>query len=141
MIAVLAHCGSLILYSGSILIGKVDISGITLNRQPQPIQLPQTSFPRRSSLLPTISTESSFDDEVHLLSPVYPLQSQYNLRNNSSSSICLSLRDVCGSRITLQYTNDMMYRFALPPLNECPLVTKCSVVLRAVSKRDLGCCA
>lgn len=138
MVAVLAHCGSLILYSGSILIGKVDIGGISPIRQPQMAQSHQSSFPRRSSLLPTASTESSFDDEVHLLSPVYPLQSQYNLRSSNSSSTCMSLRDVCGSRITLQYTNDTMYRITLPPLSECPLVTKCLVVLRTVLKRDLA---
>lgn len=140
MVAILAHCGSLILYSGSILIGKVDIGGITLPRQPQMAQVVQSSvLPRRSSLLPTASaTESSFDDEVHLLSPVYPLQSQYNLRSNSSSSTCLSLRDVCSNRLTLQYTNDSMYRISLPPLSECPLVTKCLVVLRTVLKRDMA---
>lgn len=139
IIAILGHCGSLILYSGSILIGKVDISGITIARQPQSGQVTLSSFPRRSSLLPTVSNESSFDsDEVHLLSPVYPLQSQYNLRSNSSNTACLSLRDVCGNRITLQYTNDTMYRIALPPLSECPLVTKCLVVLRTILKRDLA---
>lgn len=139
MFAILAHCGSLILYSGSILIGKVDIGGITLPRQPQMAQTQsQSAFPRRSSLLPTVSTESSFDDEVHLLSPVYPLQSQYNLRSNSSSSTCLNLRDVCSNRITLQYANDSMYRITLPPLSECPLVTKCLVVLRTILKRDMA---
>lgn len=138
MIAVLAHCGSLILYSGSILIGKVDIGGITLTRQPQTAQTIQGSYPRRSSLLPTVSTESSFDDEVHLLSPVYPLQSQYNLRSTSSNSMCVRLRDVCGNRITLQYANDMMYRISLPAVSECPLVTKCLVVLRTILKRDMA---
>lgn len=134
---VLAQCGSLILYSGAILIGKVDIGGISPLRQPQMAQSVQSSFPRRSSLLPTAPTESSFDDEVHLLSPIYA-QPPYNLRSSSGISTCMSLRDVCGSRVTLQFTNDTMYRITLPPLSECPLVTKCLVVLRTVLNRDLA---
>lgn len=138
VVAILAQCGSLILYSGSVMIGKVDIGGIMIGRQPQMLHSAQSTVPRRSSLLPTAPTESSFDDEVHLLSPVYPLQSQYNLRSSSCSVSCSSLRDVCGSRITLQYSNDTMYRISLPPLSECALVTKCIIVLRSILKRDMA---
>lgn len=116
----------------------MDIAGVTLPRQLQMTPSVSSSFPRRSSLLPTVSNESSFDDEVHLLSPVYPLQSQYNLRSSSGNNMCSTLRDVCGSRVTLQFTNDMMYRITLPPLSECPLVTKCLVVLRTILKRDMA---
>lgn len=127
----------MLLYSGPNLIGKVDIAGVTPNRQLQSHLTQSSSFPRRSSLLPTAhSNESSFDDEVHLLSPVYPVQTQYNLRSNSN--ICLSLRDVSGCRITLQYNSESMFRISLPPLSESPLVSKCLVVLRNILKKDIA---
>lgn len=96
------------------------------------------SFPRRSSLLPTVtaSTESSFDDDqLHLLSPVYPLQPQYSSR---SGNFCIGFKDVASNRITLEYTNNLMYRISLPLLSECPLVTKCLVVLRSILKKDVA---
>lgn len=85
MIAIIAPCGMLNLYSGPTFVGKVDV-GIATIKQPQiSYPIPSTSkamLPpscassiRRSSLLPTLhSAETSFDEEVHLLSPVYPLQ-------------------------------------------------------------------
>lgn len=108
------------------MVGKVDIGGIPM--EIQTITQPKSqriSFPRRSSLLPTASAsvESSFEDEVHLLSPVYPLQpQQYNIRNGN---FCIGFKDVANNRVTLEYTNNLMYRISLPLLSECPLVTKC----------------
>lgn len=133
----LAHCKSMLLYSGPNLIGKVDIAGVIPHRQLQPHLAQSSAFPRRSSLLPTAaSNESSFEDDVHLLSPVYPVQTQYNLRSNSN--LCLNLRDVCGNRITLQYNADSMYRITLPPLSDSPIVSKCLVVLRNILKKEIA---
>lgn len=129
------------LYSGPNLIGKVDIAGVSPSRQIQSSRL-STSFPRRSSLLPTASSnDSSFEEGVHLLSPIYPASTsvyptQYNLRSNSNN--CLSLRDVSGPRITLQYNSDTMYRITLPPLSESPLVSKCIIILRNILKKDIA---
>lgn len=58
------------------MVAKVHIGGVLLNIQP-PVSVVPTfspSFPRRSSLLPTVQSEVKFDDELHLLSPVHPMQ-------------------------------------------------------------------
>lgn len=82
MMAILAPCGTLVLYTGHTLVAKVHIGGVLSKIQP-PAPINPTfasSFPRRSSLLPSVQTEASFEDELHLLSPVHPLQSQLPLR-------------------------------------------------------------
>lgn len=147
MIAIIAPCGMLNLYSGPTFVGKVDV-GIATIKQPQiSYPIPSTSkamLPpsctagiRRSSLLPTLhSAETSFDEEVHLLSPVYPLQHPPSGRGGANG--CCNLRDVCGNRLTLQYTEDVMFRITLPLISECPLVTKCLVALRYMLRKDLA---
>lgn len=93
MIAVLDPSGTLILYTGNVFVSKVHIPN-TLSNTPssQKIMLnvtpatqnksPNTSFPRRSSLLPTAQKpgDANFEDELHLLSPVHPLQPQFSNR-------------------------------------------------------------
>lgn len=84
MIAVLDPSGTLILYTGGVLVSKVHIPNtITGNTPSSKIptttnqnKSPNTSFPRRSSLLPTAQKpgDATFEDELHLLSPVHPLQ-------------------------------------------------------------------
>lgn len=79
MIAVLAPCGTLYLYSGAHVIGKVHVGGILSNL----VNLGSSfgaSYPRRSSLLPTINSDCKFEDELHTLSPVHPLQPQFPTR-------------------------------------------------------------
>lgn len=120
---------------------KVDIA-ILPSRQMHPSARLSTSYPRRSSLLPTASSnDNSFEEGLHLLSPINPASTpiyppQYNLRSNSNN--CLSLRDVSGPRLTLHYNSDTMYRFSLPPLSESPLVTKCLIILRNILKKDIA---
>lgn len=148
MIAIIAPCGMLNLYSGPLFVGKVDV-GVSPIRQPTvSYPIPSTAYampppsqfgpgPRRSSLLPSVrSAETSFDDELHLLSPVYPTQHQLNAR--AASSGCCSLRDVCGNRLTLQYSDELMFRLTLPPVSESPLVGKCLVALRHVLRKEIA---
>lgn len=90
MIAVLDPSGSLILYTGNVLVSKVHIPNTLPGNTPvskvtisvtsaQQNLSPNTSFPRRSSLLPSSSKpgDTTFEDELHLLSPVHPLQPQF----------------------------------------------------------------
>lgn len=140
LLIVLAPCGSLLIYSGPNMIAKVHVGGILSTRQPTPVNLLPTAtltIPRRSSLLPTVqSNESTFDDDMHLLSPVYPLQQpQFGSR---PTSYCCGLRDPAGNRFTLVYPNNSMYRVSIPFLSECPLVTRCLVVLRQVLSKELS---
>lgn len=77
MVAVLAPCGNVMLYSGPTLVGKVHVGGILLSlSNTSNIRTSLSSFPKRSSLLPmqAASTELRFDDELHMLSPVLPIQ-------------------------------------------------------------------
>ena len=81
MIAVLAPCGNIMLYSGPYLTGKVHIGGVLSGlTTPTNITSSMASFPRRSSLLPLSHAmeTTKFDEELHLLSPVLPLQSASN---------------------------------------------------------------
>lgn len=136
MIAVLAPCGALILYTGPNMIGKVHIAGVLSNI---PLHLNATSFgpssfPRRSSLLPTVQTEAKFEDELHLLSPVHPLQPQFSSRTN----YCGGLRDAAANRLTLTYPDGKMYRISIPLISECPFVTKCLRAMKHVLKKELA---
>lgn len=136
MMAVLAPCGTLILYTGPNMIGKVHVAGVLSNI---PTHLNTTafgaSFPRRSSLLPTVQTEAKFEDELHLLSPVHPMQPQFSSR---ASNFCGGLRDAAANRLTLTYPNGKMYRISIAPISECPFVTKCLHTLKQVLKKDLA---
>lgn len=136
---VLQPCGSLAVYSGPHLISKVHIGGVLANRQPIPASVVQanSSFPRRSSLLPTVqNVDTSFDEELHMLSPVYPVQPNFNTRK--SDSLCCSLRDPAGNRVTLVYPNESMYRISIPFISECPFVTRCLCVLRQVLNKEMS---
>lgn len=137
MIAVLAPCGTLILYSGPYAIGKVHVGGI-LSTMTTNINLGTPfgfgSYPRRSSLLPSSQSDANFDDEVHMLSPVHPLQPAITTKGGA----CSSLRDPVGNRLTLTYPGGKMYRISIPLISECPFVSKCLIALRQVLKKDLA---
>lgn len=97
MMAVLDSNGYIALYSGSVLASKVHVphngflKNLSYHKMPPPtsatsnnlytnnqnINSPSVTFPRRSSLLPTALQKpvNTFDDELHMLSPVQPLQS------------------------------------------------------------------
>lgn len=73
LIVGLDHCGALVLYSGPVFVGKVHISGVLFNLATVESFNNSGQFPKRSSLLPTASQESEFDEDLHLLSPVTPV--------------------------------------------------------------------
>ena len=139
MIMVLAPCGTLMLYSGPSLVGKVHVAGI-LSSFVTSSAISNTfgsSFPRRSSLLPTVTnqSESNFDEELHMLSPVPPLQSsspQPARLNN-----CQQIRDATGNRVTLVF-GDKSFRISLPLVTESLLVSKCLLTLREILPKDLA---
>uniref|UniRef100_W4VRH0 Putative anaphase-promoting complex apc subunit 1 meiotic check point regulator/tsg24 n=1 Tax=Corethrella appendiculata TaxID=1370023 RepID=W4VRH0_9DIPT len=138
MMVVLAPCGTVMLYSGYNLIGKVHVAGIlssfiTSNSINTSLTSP---FPRSSSLLPTVSIQqesSSFDDELHMLSPVQPLPSKYMHLNN-----CQQMRDPIGNKITLVFADDKMFRMCLPLMTECQLVSKCLITLTSILSTDVA---
>ncbi|XP_054087608.1 anaphase-promoting complex subunit 1 [Zeugodacus cucurbitae] len=150
MIAVLDPSGSLILYTGAVLVSKVHVAAAmgstsvcagnltpTANATASTLagKSPNTSFPRRSSLLPTIQkpADTTFEEELHLLSPVHPLQPQFPNRKNSN--ICLSLRDPAGNRLTLVYPFGKMYRIELPQINETKFISRCMGAMRRILNR------
>ncbi|XP_055586614.1 anaphase-promoting complex subunit 1 [Uranotaenia lowii] len=137
MIAVLAPCGTLLLYTGFIQVGKVHVAGIltnfvtssALSNSFSSLQ----SFPRRSSLLPTVSiqTDTGFDEELHMLSPVQPLHPSSKLTSSSSRMTnCQSIRDGSGNRLTLAFTSEKMFRISLPVVSESKLVSRCLMAIR-----------
>lgn len=73
-----------------------------------------------------------FADELHLLSPVHPLQPFIQ-----RSGFCGGLRDPAGNRITLTYPGGNMYRISIPLISECPFVTRCLMALRQVLRKEL----
>ncbi|XP_075158873.1 anaphase promoting complex subunit 1 [Haematobia irritans] len=147
MIAVLDPSGILILYTGGVLVSKVHIPNTNTGNTPgskttaniacgPQNKSPNTSFPRRSSLLPSAQKpgDTTFEEELHMLSPVHPLQPQ--LLSSRSQNVCLGLRDPAGNRLTLSYSFGKMFRITLPLINETKLVTRCIDALRQVLKRD-----
>ncbi|CRK87591.1 CLUMA_CG001388, isoform A [Clunio marinus] len=135
MIAVLLPCGTLMLYSGPLAVGKVHVSGIVTN-VPMTTSFNTPGFPKRSSLLPNVtsgSADSQFDQEIHLLSPVQPLQHpNAPLRLNN----CTSIKDPAGNRITLSFINGKMYRIALPAMCESSIVRKILIGIRQVLPKE-----
>ena len=131
MIAVLMPCGTLMLYSGPLAVGKVHVGGILAS-----LSIPTTfttpGFPKRSSLLPNVNPSAGdmkFDDEIHMLSPVQPLQSSTSpLRLNN----CCSIKDPVGNRVTLSFSNGKMYRLGLPMMCESSIARKIIIALRQV---------
>ncbi|XP_037936242.1 anaphase-promoting complex subunit 1 [Teleopsis dalmanni] len=140
MIAVLDPSGSLILYTGGILVSKVHVGPVIMPPTgtilTSFIKSPNLSFPRRSSLLPTVQKpgDSTFDDELHFLSPVHPLQP--TATNRCVNAVCLGLRDPVGNRLTLVYPSDKMYRIALPLINETKFISRCISALRQILKKE-----
>lgn len=130
MIAVLMPCGTLMLYSGPVPVGKVHIVGILASLSVPPNFNNSPGFPKRSSLLPNLrSSGDKFDDSIHQLSPVVSFHpSGTTLRLNN----CTSIKDPAGNRITLSFSNGKMYRLALPAICESSIVRKIIIVLRQV---------
>lgn len=135
MVAILDPSGTLILYTGTVFVSKVHVVAVIPSSVPQ--NKPSCSpFPRRSSLLPTApqKSDSNFEEELHMLSPVHPLQPLFPIR--SSSGVCLNLRDPAGNRLTLVYPTGKMYRLSLPLINETFFVTRCIEALRLILHKE-----
>lgn len=144
MIAVLAPCGTLMLYTGPVQVGKVHVAGIltsfvTSSALSNSFGTSQ-GFPRRSSLLPTAATqtETRFDEELHMLSPVQPLQPSSNMVSSSRMSHCQSIKDGSGNRLTLAFSSEKMFRISLPVMSESHLVSRCLLALRETLPKDLA---
>lgn len=133
MIAVLLPCGTLMLYSGPLAVGKVHVGGI-LTSLSIPLTFTTPGF-KRSSLLPNVvgSDDMRFDEGIHTLSPVQPLHS-----NNSQLRLnnCTSIKDPAGNRITLMFANGRMYRLGLPMMCESSIVRKMIIALRQVMPKE-----
>lgn len=165
MIAVLAPCGTLLLYTGPILIGKVHVGGVLACLASTPLNTAATvvataaaagfrpstpgafggaaaGYPRRSSLLPAsnaMDARFAEEDELHTLSPVHPLSSAAaSVSTAARGAFSCGLRDAIGNRVTLTYPGGRMYRVSVPLMSECPFVTKCLATLRQVLRKDLA---
>ncbi|KAK4883598.1 hypothetical protein RN001_006917 [Aquatica leii] len=153
MLAILEHSGSIVLYSGLTVVGKLHVGGVLAQHVLSPCMVrsfPQfnSPFPRRSTLLPQYSTPISgpnFDE--HFLSPVLPTGSSiqtnlqiildpYKYKTEMGRTQLNGLRDVIADRITLQYSDGTYYRITLPPIATSTLIENCLNALRQVLPRD-----
>ncbi|XP_058812243.1 anaphase-promoting complex subunit 1 [Topomyia yanbarensis] len=144
MIAVLAPCGTLMLYTGPVQVGKVHVAGIlssfvTSSALSNSFGSSQ-GFPRRSSLLPSAvaQAESRFDEELHMLSPVQPLQPASNLLSSARLNNCQSVRDGTGNRLTLVFSSEKMFRMSLPVMSESQLMSRCLLALREALPKKIA---
>lgn len=139
IIVILGICGTLMIYSGTLLIGKVHLGGI-LSKLMEISSVSnlysETGLPRRSSLLPSISHTpgAKFEDEFHTLSPVHPLQYQSLDKNR----MCNGLRDPAGNSITLVYSGGKLYRISLPIISGNILISRCLIALKTVLEKDVS---
>ncbi|GAB0094323.1 Anaphase-promoting complex subunit 1 [Sergentomyia squamirostris] len=137
MITVLAPCGTIMLYSGPVQVGKVHVGGV-LSSFALIERLESFNFPRRSSLLPTAPPESQIEDELNMFSPVHPHCAAANIAKNTVGSTCIGLRDPSGNRLTLIYAGGKLFRITLPQICENILVARCLLTLRQVLQSDLA---
>ncbi|KAH8304880.1 hypothetical protein KR018_006035 [Drosophila ironensis] len=166
MIAVLDLSGSLILYTGTVMISKVHITPLlapapipTPPSAPTPVAAPPptSSHPktplnsgagggiavpnsfvevRRSSLLPT-KVHADLAAFDEELHMLSPIQPQpVSYTQRQAHNVCKSLRDPAGNRLTLVYATGRMLRIALPLLNDTRLLTRCVATLRQVLSPD-----
>ncbi|KAK5650992.1 hypothetical protein RI129_002021 [Pyrocoelia pectoralis] len=153
MMAILEHNGSIVLYSGLTMVGKLHVGGVLAQHIPSPCALRtfaqfNSPFPKRSTLLPQYGTPKSdphFDE--HLISPVLPTSTPtqadlalildpYKLNTDSEKIQLNGLRDPVADRITLQYTDGTYYRITLPSMASFTLVENCLNALRQVLSKD-----
>ncbi|XP_055551724.1 anaphase-promoting complex subunit 1 [Wyeomyia smithii] len=146
LMAVLAPCGTLMLYTGPVQVGKVHVAGIlssfvTSSALSTSFSSGSQSFPRRSSLLPSAlvtQAESRFDEELHMLSPVQPLPMTSISIAASRLSNCHSIRDGTGNRLTLVFSSEKMFRISLPTMSESQLMSRCLLALREALPKHLA---
>lgn len=138
MIVALEPCGMLMLYSGCVVVGKIHVGGIlnTIGMNNAVTALSTPAFPKRSSILPNISSpivDMKLTEEFHSLSPVQPLQPNHNkLRLNN----CTSIKDPVGNRVSLGFVNGKLFRFQLPFMCENTAVRKILIALRQILPKE-----
>lgn len=141
LIAILTPCGTLMLYSGPLAVGKVHVGGIlaTLSTAPTFNSSFSSSFPRRSSLLPTVVQDNKFEEDLHMLQPcnLSPVQPLHPLQSPRFSN-CLSIRDPAGNRLSLELSNGNVFRFSVPPICESSIVQKCLSTMRQVLPKEMA---
>ncbi|KAG6462478.1 hypothetical protein O3G_MSEX013280 [Manduca sexta] len=135
MIALIDESGNIILQSGNCVVGKVHVCGVLARL------LSPAPFPRRSSVLPAHdhAARAALDDSaLHLLSPV-PSLAHDRMRHKDAvvPSGLTGLLDAAGSRLTLQFDSNLMYRISLPALSRSTLVTRCHTALTAILPKDV----
>ncbi|RZF37721.1 hypothetical protein LSTR_LSTR003132 [Laodelphax striatellus] len=159
MIAVLEPAGGVVLYTGTALIGKLHVAGIsTALASPSYLStssimiaqlqnsVTNTSHHRRSLLSSTVVGDAAFDEKVHLLSPVAPSTSNnvdfatptHVQHSTPKDAHINSLRDPVANRLTLEFLNGTMFRVTLPNICSSPLVSRCLEVLKSVLPRDVA---
>lgn len=146
MIAILAPCGTLILYTGPVQVGKVHVAGIlssfvTSTALSTSFGCNSQTLPRRSSLLPSAlatQAESHFDEELHMLSPVQPLPTTSNNLASSRLNNCQNIRDGTGNRLTLVFSSEKMFRISLPTMSESQLMSRCLLALREALPKQVA---
>ncbi|KAM3961524.1 LOW QUALITY PROTEIN: anaphase-promoting complex subunit 1-like [Aphomia sociella] len=140
MIALIDESGNIILQSGNSVVGKVHVGGVLARLIDSPYTKRstfQSPFPRRSSLLPSRCNDATFDDSaLHLLSPV-PHSSVSRLEPKETLGLS-GLCDAAGSRVTLQFGNEGLYRISLPALSCSALVSHCCDALKAILPKDIS---
>ncbi|XP_055636412.1 anaphase-promoting complex subunit 1 isoform X2 [Toxorhynchites rutilus septentrionalis] len=142
MIAVLAPCGTLMLYTGPVHVGKVHVGGILsslVTSSALSASFGSSQGFRRSSLLPSVlsQTDTRFDEELHMLSPVQPLHHGPNVLSPRMTN-CQGIRDGSGNRLTLSFASEKMFRISLPVMSESHLVSRCLVALRETLEESLA---
>lgn len=133
MIVVLLPCGTLMIYSGPVSVGKIHVGGLLTNLTVASLSTP--AFPKRSSILPNIASpvvDMKLSEEFHMLSPVHPLQNSNPNRLNN----CVSLKDPIWNRVTLAFSSGKMYRIELPQMCENPLIRKILISLRQILPKE-----
>lgn len=138
MVALIDELGNIIMQSGNHIVGKVHVGGVLARLIDSPYtkrSMFASPFPRRSSLLPTRSHDTSvFDDSaLHLLSPV-----PHTSRSQKDSLGLQSLCDAVGNRLTLRFDKGVMYRITLPDVATSHLVLRCCTALKAILPKDIA---
>ncbi|KAK9511917.1 hypothetical protein O3M35_000478 [Rhynocoris fuscipes] len=151
MMAILEPGGSVVLYTGTTLVGKVHIAGVSAQLSSSSyltsisnVTRINSPFPKRSSLLSSTRLgEELFDEPGNVQStsgPYYQMffdDGGFGSENHSRDTI-QALRDPVAARFTLEYTSGTLFRFTLPEFSSSPLVTECIRVLKSVLQKDVA---
>nr|XP_020664001.1 anaphase-promoting complex subunit 1 [Pogona vitticeps] len=145
---VLEENGNLVLYTGTVRVGKVFIPGL-----PAPSLTMSNQMPRPSTPLDSISTPSKplnkhlgpLDEGV--LSPVPELRDSSKLQDSSYIDDCTfqqlatfvhSVRDPVHNRVTLELSNGSMVRISIPEIATSELVKRCLQGIKCILPKEIA---